>query len=81
MAPRNVLPGLGLALGDELKYVYDFGDWIEHRITLEAITEPQPDVKYPRVLGQNKPQYQDCETLRCARAADAGNLDLSSLFR
>jgi hypothetical protein len=58
------IAGLGLAVGDELKYVYDFGDWIEHKIMLEAITEPQTNVKYPRVVGQNKPQYQDCE--RCA---------------
>jgi hypothetical protein len=58
------IAGLGLAAGDELKYVYDFGDWIEHKIALEAITEPQADAKYPRVVGQNKPQYQDCE--RCA---------------
>ena len=55
------IAGLGLAVGDELKYVYDFGDWVEHKLTLEAITEPQRDVKYPRVVGQNKPQYQDCE--------------------
>jgi hypothetical protein len=55
------IAGLNLAVGDELKYVYDFGDWIEHKITLEAITEPQADVMYPRVVGQNKPQYQDCE--------------------
>jgi hypothetical protein len=58
------IAGLGLAVGDELKYVYDFGDWIEHKITVEAITEQQVDVRYPRVVGQNKPQYQDCE--RCA---------------
>ncbi len=58
------IAGLGLAVGDELKYAYDFGDWIEHKITLEAITERKTDIKYPRVVGQNKPQYQDCE--RCA---------------
>jgi hypothetical protein len=25
---------LGLKPGDEVKYVYDFGDWIEHLLTL-----------------------------------------------
>ena len=52
MALRSASLGLGLAPGDELKYVYDFGDWIEHKITLEAITEPQADVKYPRWWGR-----------------------------
>jgi hypothetical protein len=53
--------GLGLSQGDELKYVYDFGDWIEHRIILEGINAPERDVKYPRVTAQNKPQYRYCE--------------------
>ena len=29
--------------GDQLKYVYDFGDWVEHTIVLEAIDEPDLD--------------------------------------
>ncbi|MBM4458777.1 MAG: hypothetical protein FJ011_13580 [Chloroflexi bacterium] len=57
------IASIGLAVGDELKYVYDFGDWIEHTITLEAIGEPEQGVEYPRVVAQNKPNYQDCE--RC----------------
>ena len=28
---------LGLSIGSRLKYVYDFGDWVEHELTLEAI--------------------------------------------
>jgi len=31
------IAGLGLKPGDQLKYVYDFGDWIEHLITFEEI--------------------------------------------
>jgi len=54
---------LGLAEGDKLKYVYDFGDYIEHEITLEAINVPLNDVRYPRILEQNKPRYRYCE--RC----------------
>jgi len=42
--------GLGLAPGDELKYVYDFGDWVEHRITLEEIVEPEAGAEYPRIV-------------------------------
>jgi hypothetical protein len=53
--------GLGLEPGDELKYVYDFGDWIEHRLTLQEIVEPEPDADYPRIVDRNKPKYQNCE--------------------
>jgi hypothetical protein len=51
---------LDLKPGDQLKYVYDFGDWIEHRLTLEAITEPEPGTTYPRLAAQNKPRHQYC---------------------
>jgi hypothetical protein len=54
------IAGLGLEPGQQLKYVYDFGDWIEHRITLEEIIEPEKGVEYPRVAGQNKPRYRYC---------------------
>jgi hypothetical protein len=54
------IAGLDLAIDQELKYVYDFGDWIEHRLTLEAITEPQPGVEYPRITDKNKPRYRYC---------------------
>ena len=54
---------LGLADGDKLKYVYDFGDWIEHEITLETVSLPVGDIRYPRVSEQNKPRYRYCE--RC----------------
>jgi hypothetical protein len=53
--------GLELSPGDELKYVYDFGDWIQHTITLEEIVAPEKDARYPRVAAQNKPQYSYCE--------------------
>jgi hypothetical protein len=41
---------LDLEVGDTLKYVYDFGDWIEYTITLEAITDREEGVEYPRVI-------------------------------
>jgi hypothetical protein len=53
--------GLDLKLGDRLKYVYDFGDWIEHFLTLEEIIDSEKDVKYPRIVGQNKPRYRYCQ--------------------
>lgn len=62
-ADRHVA-GLGLKPGDELKYVYDFGDWIEHRITLEEIVEPEADAEYPRIAGQNRPRYRYCQSCK-----------------
>jgi len=35
------IAGLGLKVGERLKYVYDFGDWIEHEIIVEKIESPQ----------------------------------------
>jgi hypothetical protein len=58
------LAALGLQPGDSLKYVYDFGDWIEHTLTLEEIAEPEAGVNYPRVGAQNKPRYRYCERCR-----------------
>jgi hypothetical protein len=56
------IASLGLKRGDELKYVYDFGDWIEHRITLEEIDEAEKQVEYPRIIARNKPRYRNCQT-------------------
>jgi len=33
---------------DQLKYVFDFGDWIEHTLTLVAIHPAEQGVEYPR---------------------------------
>jgi hypothetical protein len=37
-------------VGDELTYVYDFGDNWHHRVLLEAILLPEADTFYPRCL-------------------------------
>lgn len=58
------IAGLGLQPGDQLQYVYDMGDWIEHVLTLEEIREPEATTKYPRITGRNKPDYQDCESCK-----------------
>jgi hypothetical protein len=60
------LAELELAVGDRVKYVYDFGDWIEHELTLEAISAPEKGVKYPREAGRNQPAYANC--VDCAAA-------------
>jgi len=51
---------LELAVGNKMKYVFDFGDWIEHVLTLEAIEPPQPKAKYPREAKRNTPKYANC---------------------
>jgi hypothetical protein len=51
---------LGLAVGEKLKYVYDFGDWIEHQLTLQAIETSQSEVEYSREVGRNRPNYAYC---------------------
>lgn len=51
---------LELAVGSKMKYVFDFGDWIEHILTLDAIEPPQPDLEYPREAKRNAPKYAKC---------------------
>lgn len=51
---------LGLLEEDGLEYVYDFGDDIQHVITLEKIMEPEEGAEYPRVVAKNKPRYRYC---------------------
>ena len=55
------IDSLGLSERDKLEYVYDFGDDIQHIITLEKIMEGVETVKYPRVVSQNTPKYSYCE--------------------
>lgn len=54
------IASLSLKPRDALKYVYDFGDWIEHRLELESIVESEKKISYPRIIGQNIPRYKDC---------------------
>jgi len=42
------IAGLGLHVGDRLKYVYDFGDWIEHEIIVENVESPQDSTSESR---------------------------------
>lgn len=39
-----------LATGEEVGYVYDFGDNWHHILTVEAVTGPEPGVRYPRCV-------------------------------
>ncbi|MBC2702435.1 MAG: plasmid pRiA4b ORF-3 family protein [ANME-2 cluster archaeon] len=51
---KKLIYQLALSEGDKLEYVYDFGDDIQHVITLESIAEPENEVEYPRIISRNK---------------------------
>ncbi len=51
---------LDLKVGDQLKYVYDFGDWLEHFLSLEETSTVEKGAEYPRIVVQNKPRYRYC---------------------
>jgi hypothetical protein len=55
-----IITDLELAVGNKIKYVFDFGDWIEHVLTLEAIEPSQPGAEYPREAKRNTPKYANC---------------------
>ncbi len=50
-ARRTLLRDLGLTQGSEFSYVYDFGDWWEHRLQVEAVFAPLPAEAYPCCVG------------------------------
>jgi hypothetical protein len=52
--------GFDLKPGDLMKYVYDFGDWVEHEVRLERISTVETGKSYPVVVERNKPKYQYC---------------------
>ncbi|MFP4346013.1 MAG: IS1096 element passenger TnpR family protein [Anaerolineales bacterium] len=52
---------LDLEPGNSLKYVYDFGDWVEFILELEALDAPEEGAEYPRVVAQNRPRHRYCE--------------------
>ncbi len=54
------IAGLKLQVGDKLKYVYDFGDWIEHIIEVKSIGAAETNVQYPREIARNKAKYEYC---------------------
>ena len=51
-------------MNDLIKYVFDFGDNHEHHLELEEIlpaAQWEPNTEYPRIVEQNKPEYQYCQ--------------------
>jgi hypothetical protein len=70
---ETTMASLDLKVGDQLKYVYDFGDWIEHTLELKSIGEPAKDVEYPQEVARNQPQYQYC--VECLNKGTQTNAD------
>jgi len=51
---KRRISSLGLQPGDRLEYIYDFGDYVQHVIELEAIVEPEKGVEYPHIVTRLK---------------------------
>ncbi|MCL4506223.1 MAG: plasmid pRiA4b ORF-3 family protein [Chloroflexi bacterium] len=49
-AMKRRLAGLGLDVGAELEYLYDFGDSLRHTLALQSICSVEQGVKYPRTV-------------------------------
>jgi Plasmid pRiA4b ORF-3-like protein len=58
---RVALADLELEPGETFTYVYDFGDWWLHILTVEATESPTKGVAYPRCLeGERRCPPEDC---------------------
>lgn len=62
------IDSLRLVEGDRLEYVYDFGDDVQHVITLEKVAPASPaDVasdRYPCMVARSKPRSRYCVTCK-----------------
>lgn len=58
---RRRLSSLGLSAGSSLTYVYDFGDWWEHTVLVEAVRPPAEGEVVPRcTAGRRAFPPEDC---------------------
>ena len=51
---KRRISSLGLQPGGRLEYIYDFGDYVQHVIELEATVEPEKGVEYPHIVTKLK---------------------------
>jgi Domain of unknown function (DUF6398)/Plasmid pRiA4b ORF-3-like protein len=61
-ADKTLIGTLDLAVEEPFGYWFDFGDDWWHQVGVRSITEPQPNVNYPRIthrIGASPPQYAD----------------------
>lgn len=60
-AASKKLADVAPVTGSRLHYTYDFGDDWEHDILVEAVSEGEPGVSYPRcVTGRRAGPFEDC---------------------
>ncbi len=52
---------LGLSEGDTMEYVYDFGDDIQHVITLEKINESEIRYQTPCIIAKSRTRLKYCK--------------------
>ena len=61
---KTSIDSLGLAVGRAFGYRFDFGDEWYHQISVTAIGDAEPEVRYPRVIarvGESPPQHLPLE--------------------
>ena len=63
---RLRIESLGLKEGDRMEYVYDFGDYVQHVLSLESVTPTSAEQEYPRVVAQDRPRHRYC--IECEKA-------------
>lgn len=60
-AEKVKVRSLKLKKGDTFKYVYDFGDEWAHKLKIESVSAPDPDIEYPICLaGARGCPPEDC---------------------
>jgi hypothetical protein len=52
---------MGLYEGIKIGYVYDFGAYVQHILTLEEIKDAGKNVKYPRITDKSKTRQRYCD--------------------
>jgi hypothetical protein len=60
-ADKVTVRSLKLKKGDTFKYVYDFGDDWSHKLKIESVSDPDPEIEYPVCLnGARECPPEDC---------------------
>jgi len=55
---KKQIDQLGLLEGENVEYIYDFGDDIQHIVTLEKIKESEIRYQTPCIITKNKPRFR-----------------------
>ena len=83
LTPAETLAALNLRVGRRLRYHFDLDDDWTHDVKVAAVGDPEPDVKYPRVVrrvGQSPPQYAEKGGEAAAAGLPGAAADVSLLI-